>query len=669
MALSNAGYSPSTTTARAIARGSTDAIQIRDLLISRPDVTGHLSNNKEFAIVYCSGVVDTWVSIVTSRLQTECGNALLETGEGCDDKNTAPGDGCSAACSVEPGWGCANPNLYDGLGSYCTPNPNPPCQPKPVCAGRVCGTVWNGCANETCGSCPVGELCDDSQGRCACQPTGTCQTNNQDCGTFWDGCRLLNCSQDGTAGCPAGFNCTQRAAIWTCVANPQPCITQTCADRGITCGSIRDNCDPTNPLGVVCGACIVGETCVKGQCQAACNGQCDARATCTNNACTCNTGYTGDGYTCTKISVPVKKFTPGLGSLWTAIGDGFESPSTTGPHTVFWDDSSQLITDAIAKSRVTLQASVTLGASGEAGFFLGETGTSSFTTVSITTSRLYVLEWASGVLESGYYWEVATPAATPTRLSLTLSASNQIRIDVGSASYGPYTWSGPLIGAAGLYANGYESGSIHFIESLLFSTSTTVTITLAECMTPTEVKAYVAAQLRIPVSQVDNINIIQSCTRKRQGGVSMSYSFDIASDSGSSAALGSDFVSQIESGKTTAGLGAVRSAEVVTDDSEVDDLTIAASVLGAVAAVGLTAGIIAAIAVGGVCGTAVVAGGVTYGVGRYRESHAEEVEMEAPARRSTILVTMKTAFTGPKGGVNLMRPVRDQSITGRSNPE
>jgi cysteine-rich repeat protein len=35
-----------------------------------------------------------------------CGNFLLDAGEGCDDGNTAGGDGCNSACVVEPGWRC-----------------------------------------------------------------------------------------------------------------------------------------------------------------------------------------------------------------------------------------------------------------------------------------------------------------------------------------------------------------------------------------------------------------------------------------------------------------------------------------------------------------------------------------------------------------------------------
>jgi cysteine-rich repeat protein len=131
VALSNAGYSATSSTYRAIANGTTNGSAIRDYWVARPDSTGHLSNNKEFAVASCSGMTDAWVTIVATRLQTECGNGLLETGEGCDDKGTSPGDGCSATCSVETGWGCAEPNYYDGLGSYCSANPTPPANPRP----------------------------------------------------------------------------------------------------------------------------------------------------------------------------------------------------------------------------------------------------------------------------------------------------------------------------------------------------------------------------------------------------------------------------------------------------------------------------------------------------------------------------------------------------------
>ncbi|MFO1518219.1 MAG: hypothetical protein U1F57_00920 [bacterium] len=49
-------------------------------------------------------------------IPTVCGNGMKEGTEGCDDGNTTAGDGCSATCTVEPGFTCdsATPN-------HCTP--------------------------------------------------------------------------------------------------------------------------------------------------------------------------------------------------------------------------------------------------------------------------------------------------------------------------------------------------------------------------------------------------------------------------------------------------------------------------------------------------------------------------------------------------------------------
>lgn len=38
-----------------------------------------------------------------------CGNAILESGESCDDGNTSDADGCSATCQIENGWTCTAP--------------------------------------------------------------------------------------------------------------------------------------------------------------------------------------------------------------------------------------------------------------------------------------------------------------------------------------------------------------------------------------------------------------------------------------------------------------------------------------------------------------------------------------------------------------------------------
>lgn len=42
----------------------------------------------------------------STAIPTECGDGKLEGDEGCDDDNTADGDGCSAACQQETGYTC-----------------------------------------------------------------------------------------------------------------------------------------------------------------------------------------------------------------------------------------------------------------------------------------------------------------------------------------------------------------------------------------------------------------------------------------------------------------------------------------------------------------------------------------------------------------------------------
>ncbi len=42
----------------------------------------------------------------TDCREAGCGDGVIDHGESCDDGATVSGDGCSAACAVEPGWAC-----------------------------------------------------------------------------------------------------------------------------------------------------------------------------------------------------------------------------------------------------------------------------------------------------------------------------------------------------------------------------------------------------------------------------------------------------------------------------------------------------------------------------------------------------------------------------------
>ena len=82
-----------------------------------------------------------------------CGNGVVNTGETCDDANASAGDGCSAACLIEPGFTCI------GRPSVCFPA---------------------GCGN---GFVEPGEQCDDGNtgaGDC-CRPDCTFDPGGTNC--------------------------------------------------------------------------------------------------------------------------------------------------------------------------------------------------------------------------------------------------------------------------------------------------------------------------------------------------------------------------------------------------------------------------------------------------------------------------------------------------------
>ncbi len=62
------------------------------------------------------------------RIQTNCGNATLDTGETCDDGNTDAADGCSGSCQVECGYLCleAGKPCVAGFNGVQCASPGPP---------------------------------------------------------------------------------------------------------------------------------------------------------------------------------------------------------------------------------------------------------------------------------------------------------------------------------------------------------------------------------------------------------------------------------------------------------------------------------------------------------------------------------------------------------------
>jgi cysteine-rich repeat protein len=106
--------------------------------------------------------VGATTSHVVTHMQRRCGNGSVGEGEACDDGNNRPGDGCTAACTVEACFACT------GSPSVCAPADGAPCDAGDPCrAGTTCQ------AGRCAGGTPVadGTACDDGN---ACTTGDAC---------------------------------------------------------------------------------------------------------------------------------------------------------------------------------------------------------------------------------------------------------------------------------------------------------------------------------------------------------------------------------------------------------------------------------------------------------------------------------------------------------------
>lgn len=164
------------------------------------------------------------------RIVNACGSAVFECGTCAGDQEC----GADGLCHAE-----------------APPIPEGPCTPtiSNACAGKACGSAYDGCSFESCGSCGAGQKCSGDQ--CvACTPNPN-PCSGKECGSVDDGCgNSVACgSCTGSAEFCNGANMCQ-----TCTPNPNPCAGQ-------TCGSAYDGCSDT----VTCGTCSSG-SCVNGSC-------------------------------------------------------------------------------------------------------------------------------------------------------------------------------------------------------------------------------------------------------------------------------------------------------------------------------------------------------------------------------------------------------------------
>lgn len=148
--------------------------------------------------------------------QQRCSDAIAQYGCGGLAQS-----GCATVCGATTGT--------ERLCSVCPSTPGCACVPTTSCAqqGANCGTIWNGCAEESCGQCN-GQSCVNNvcQG---CTPTTSCAAQGADCGQIFDGCAWVSCGQ-----C-SGQECINNVC--------QGCLpTTSCDAEGASCGEIFDGC-------------------------------------------------------------------------------------------------------------------------------------------------------------------------------------------------------------------------------------------------------------------------------------------------------------------------------------------------------------------------------------------------------------------------------------------
>lgn len=260
------------------------------------------------------------VSLITVA-SSVCGNGAVESGEQCDDGNTANGDCCSSACQYESfGSPCGSDgnqctsDQCNGSGACTHPNNTASCDD-----GQFC-TVNDACGGGSCvggpardcsflsSACNTG-VCNESSDQCVAQAKPIVCNDGNVCGTEL-------CDPPGTsAGCPGGQVC--RSDCNACVATGCPdcsglndaCNTGVCNVSTSTCERQPKSNGTTCSDGNACtvndrcssGSCIGDPHCPDGIVESACSEQCDPNAsptgcaagqTCTSS-CTCSGGTGG----------------------------------------------------------------------------------------------------------------------------------------------------------------------------------------------------------------------------------------------------------------------------------------------------------------------------------------------------------------------------------------
>lgn len=181
-----------------------------------------------------------------------CGDGVMEGPETCDDMNQSNGDGCSGACTVEPGYQCSGSPSVCALNSYALTvvrngdgSGTVSSFPAGINCGAACSANYNSGTMVTLTAAPhPGSVFAGWSGG-GCSGTGTCAVTMDSAksvaATFIQSAQFCATAPNGTA-CDDGNACTQ---------------SDTC-QSGVCTGASVDNdqdgftacagdCDDTNP--------------------------------------------------------------------------------------------------------------------------------------------------------------------------------------------------------------------------------------------------------------------------------------------------------------------------------------------------------------------------------------------------------------------------------------
>ncbi|HRI70492.1 MAG TPA: hypothetical protein PK156_39945, partial [Polyangium sp.] len=213
-----------------------------------------------------------------------CGSII----NGSDPDNECPYGECngSAVCTVSS-------NLPNGM--TCTLNAQ--CVSGNCVDGICCNTACTG----VCVACSATKKGQGTDGVCGSikydfDPDDECYggaCNGQNSCAYYNGVPCAGTTQCLSNYCVDGVCCNNYCG--------GTCYACSAAKKGGgydgACGFIKTNTDPDNDCNP--GVCNGSGICVAPTCTS--TAECGTNATCTNSACVCNAGYSGDGYACTDI--------------------------------------------------------------------------------------------------------------------------------------------------------------------------------------------------------------------------------------------------------------------------------------------------------------------------------------------------------------------------------